>query len=63
MVRQICYRGNVAYDMNDLEQAQRYYEQARQGHVTEQEFHPAHICANYKLACTEMKLGKILKAM
>lgn len=60
---QIYYRGNIAYDRNDLPQAQSYYEHACRGHVSEQEFHPAHICANYKLACTEIKLGKILRAM
>ncbi|KAJ5710116.1 hypothetical protein N7493_009708 [Penicillium malachiteum] len=62
-VTQICYRGSIAYDMNDLPQAQTYYEHACRGHVKEQEFHPAHICANYKLACTEIKLGRINRAI
>ncbi|KAJ5736937.1 uncharacterized protein N7483_002062 [Penicillium malachiteum] len=62
-VTQICYRGNIAYDMNDLPQAQNYYEHACRGHVKEQEFHPAHICANYKLSCTEIKLGRLRRAI
>lgn len=44
LYRQICYRGNIVYDMNHLPQAQSYYEHACRGHVVEQEFHPAHMC-------------------